>query len=81
MLKHQGVTCTPEDVSIIKNKCNDIVSYAVGQVEHVWRYVYKEHFLQETQQVVGKCQRGFLLRQYDAKVRISVIFVMLDRRN
>lgn len=45
---------------------------ALEQVELVWRHVYRGHFLQETIQVVGKCQRGFLLRQYDSKVRPGV---------
>ena len=80
VLKHNGVTCTPEDVSIIKNRRNGTVSYAVGQVEHVWKYVYRGHFLQETQQVIGKCQRGFLLRQYDAKVRISSQFCYIAQK-
>jgi len=47
--------------------CTPVIPQDV-QVQHVWKHVYKGHFLQETMQVVGKCQRGFLLRQYDSKV-------------
>ncbi|XP_065889413.1 dynamin-like GTPase OPA1, mitochondrial [Dysidea avara] len=43
------------------------VTCTLEDVQHVWKHVYRGHFLQETMQVVNKCQRGFLLRQYDSK--------------